>query len=62
MSRLITINDVAERVGVSKRTVYRWINEGNFPTPMELSARIRKWTEQEVEDWIKKKVEQREWD
>jgi len=37
------LNQVAERYSTSKRTIYRRIQEGTFPHPMQFGGR-KKWS------------------
>lgn len=50
MSPLLTIEDVAARLQVSRRTVYRLIAEGRL-RPIHVGRRTR-FTEREVEAYI----------
>lgn len=34
----LTMNDIKEILGVSKATIYRWINEGKFPAAVKFSS------------------------
>ncbi|MFD2674805.1 helix-turn-helix transcriptional regulator [Gulosibacter bifidus] len=50
--RLLTIQDLAQRMQVSTSTLYRWRSEG---TPLPPSIRIGKsirWRESDVAQWI----------
>jgi prophage regulatory protein len=52
--RLLKIAEVVSLVGVSRATVYRLIDSGEFPKPVQLSARRVAWVSAEVEDWMRK--------
>lgn len=51
--RMVSISGVIARVGVSRGTIYRWIN-GNtgFPKPRKLGPRRVAWSSQELSEWI----------
>ena len=50
--RVLRLHEVLERVGLSKSTLWRYINEGDFPKPIKLGPRASGWIEEEVDDWI----------
>ncbi len=43
---------IAQKFGVNKSTIWRWVREKKFPTPVILSARCTRWESSEVEQWI----------
>jgi excisionase family DNA binding protein len=45
----LKIGDVAERFGVSDRTIYRWIDNRGFPQPIWLGC--NKWRVSEIDAW-----------
>lgn len=51
---LWTIQDVAEFLGVSKATVYRWrtYNPDRLPPALELGSSVR-WVPEQVIEWAK---------
>ena len=51
MSQLQTLTDIADRLQVSVRTVYRL---PNFPAPIRIGRLVR-WREEEVDAWIAEK-------
>jgi len=53
VSNLLTIKDVAKKVGLSKSTLQRMIAANRFPLPAKLSERKVVWLESEVEKWLK---------
>src|SRR6187431_3221856 len=50
----MNLADVAERLGKSKRTVMRWVDDGRFPSPAIRSGRLVTWTDSAVERWCTK--------
>jgi len=52
--RLLTINEVLERVNKSRSTLYRWIEQGGFPAPYKIGPNnfSSVWSSTEVEQWI----------
>ena len=47
----LRLRDVAARVGVSRVTIYRWVNEGKFPQSVRLGGHAVAWRREEVEEW-----------
>jgi len=50
--RFLRINDVIATVGLSRATIYRLIDTGDFPTSTVLSKRCVGWWEAEVANWV----------
>ena len=51
--KVLRLPDVVARVGLSKSTLWRLINGGEFPEPIKLGPRATGWLEEEVDAWIK---------
>lgn len=50
--RLVRLPEVLHRTGLSRSTVYRCVELGQFPKPYPLSSRIVAWSENEIDQWI----------
>lgn len=50
--RLVRLPEVLHRTGLSRSTVYRRMELGQFPKPYPLSNRIVAWAETEIDQWI----------
>jgi len=50
--RILRLSDVKERTGLSRSTIYLYINDGIFPRPISLGARCVGWLESEIDGWI----------
>ena len=50
--RLLKAREVYERLGISRATLYRMIEKGQFPPPLKLSTGTSRWHSQDVEDFI----------
>lgn len=35
MDKLLSFKDVCARYGISRTTLYNWLNKGDFPTPIQ---------------------------
>jgi len=50
--RILRLSDVKERTGLSRSTIYLYINDGIFPRPISLGTRCVGWLESEIDTWI----------
>ena len=50
--RVLRQNQVIDRVGLSKSTMWRLIKVGQFPKPLSLGPRAVGWVEEEIDQWI----------
>jgi predicted DNA-binding transcriptional regulator AlpA len=50
MQTLIKLIDVARRYGISRQTLYDWINKYNFPKPLKLGG-LCYYKPEMVEEW-----------
>ncbi|EGR1144261.1 DNA-binding protein [Vibrio parahaemolyticus] len=57
--RLIRFREVLAMTGLSRSSVYRFIEENQFPTQVQLGGRAVAWVESEVQEWITQRVENR---
>jgi len=58
--RFIRLKDVMETTGLGKTTIYKYIEQGNFPKPVELGYRAVGWIESEISEWVMARVEERD--
>lgn len=56
--KLLRLPAVIKRVGMSRSSVYRKIQEGSFPAPIKISERLNGWPESAIDDWIAEKIRQ----
>ena len=49
---LLRIKTVAEQVGLSVATIYRKLDEGQFPQPVRLGARCTRWKAADIRAWV----------
>ena len=48
---LIRLTEVVELLGVSRSTIYKWVDEGAFPPPVRVSERAVRWRTEDIEAW-----------
>jgi prophage regulatory protein len=58
-ARFLRLNDVKNRTGLSRSTIYLNINRGIFPKPISLGARCVGWLESEIDAWIDMRINSR---
>ena len=58
--RFLQINEVRDRVTLSKTQIYRLIRAGTFPEPVPLGPHRTAFLESEVQDWMQGRVRARE--
>ncbi len=61
-SRLVRMREVQKKIGISRSTVYDWINpnsprfDDSFPKPVRLGVNSVGWVDTELEDWLAEKI------
>lgn len=58
--RILKFPTVKERVGLSSSTIYEMIARGEFPPPVKLGKRAVGWVESELDQWLEKRIKERE--
>lgn len=54
------IEEVAEDLGVSTKTIRRWIEQGRFPKPLRIGLRTHVWLRSEWPTKLEQLVRERE--
>jgi excisionase family DNA binding protein len=52
MSFLLTVEEVADRLGVSKYTLYKWRKDGFGPSFLRLRGNDVRYEENDLREWI----------
>jgi len=55
--KFLRMNDLQEKVGLSRSQIYKLIAEGDFPKQDKVGERISVWQESKVEKWMFSKIE-----
>ena len=53
--KLLTLTELAEYLGIPKRTLYRMIQDGRFPVQPVKGTDPRRWNVEEVNLWMREK-------
>jgi len=56
-TRILRRQDVRNRIGLPKSTIYALIKKGQFPAPIKLSERNSGWLESEIDSWVSERVQ-----
>jgi prophage regulatory protein len=51
--RILRLNKVLDRTGLSRSTLYRKVQAGTFPRQVRIAARCTGWRESAVNAWIR---------
>lgn len=54
--RILRAKQVAERAGISRSLIYKFVREGKFPAAVRLGDRAVGWHESDVDGWIQSRV------
>ena len=58
--RLIKMKEVIQQTGLGRSTVYKYMDEGRFPASVPVGAGAVRWREDEVQEWIQDRVDERD--
>ena len=53
--KLIRPSELAEILGVSTVTLWRWKRSGILPNTIQLGPRLVAWREETIDEWLKEK-------
>lgn len=59
-TRLIRLNEVISKTGLSRSRIYQYIFEQKFPSNVSLGGRSVAWVESEIDLWIKNVIGHRD--
>ena len=51
-SRVLSLPEVIEKVGIGKSSIYRKAAAGAFPAPIAIGERATGWLEHELDEWL----------
>jgi len=52
--RFVSDRQLADRYGVSRPSIWRWVMEKSFPAPVKLLPGCTRWPLTSIEQWEKK--------
>jgi len=54
--QILKLNDVIEKTGLSRSTIYLKMSQSEFPKSISLGKRSVGWLEKDIDDWIKQRI------
>ncbi len=60
-TRIIRAAELAERLGISRVTLWRWERDGRIPKKVVVGPNVSGWVEAKIEEWWAAKSEGRKW-
>lgn len=51
-SRILRMREVIQRIGLSRSTIYKLMENNEFPRPMKLGSQAIGWRDTDIEAWI----------
>ena len=57
MSKIIRLSSVIEQTGLSRSSIYKFIQDESFPKQIPLGERAVGWVKSEVDDWIAARID-----
>jgi len=55
--RMLRLPEVVNRTALSRSQIYRLIELGTFPRQIQLGERAAGWVEEEVDAWLRARIE-----
>jgi prophage regulatory protein len=55
--RMLRLPEVVNRTALSRSQIYRLIDLGTFPRQIQLGERAAGWVEEEVDSWLRERIE-----
>lgn len=57
--KIIRLKQVMETTGLARSTIYKYIAAGTFPKPVPLGSKSVGWVDEEVQEWVLARIEER---
>jgi prophage regulatory protein len=57
--RALRVRKVSDKTGLGVSSIWRLVNEGQFPAPIKLTAGCTAWFEHEIDQWLEAKALER---
>ena len=55
-NKMLRLENVKSKTGLSRSTIYRFMDKGRFPHKINLGLRAVGWLESEVDKWLDEKI------
>lgn len=47
--------ELTRRLGIARSTIYKLMQQDDFPKPLKLTPRAVAWSQQDIEDYLRRK-------
>jgi len=58
--KIIRLKQVMETTGLARSTIYKFIAAGTFPKSVPLGGKSVGWVDEEIQEWVKAKIDERD--
>jgi len=55
-TQILKRSEVEKRYGLSRSTIYRLVERGEFPKPVRLTSHSVGWLESQLEEWLNNRI------
>ena len=55
-SNLLRLQQVMDRTGLGRSSIYAMTSKGEFPKPIKIGLRSSAWLENEIRDWVRDRI------
>ena len=55
-SNLLRLQQVMDRTGFGRSSIYAMASKGEFPKPIKIGLRSSAWLENEIKDWVRDRI------
>ncbi len=59
LMRFLRLNEVQERVGLGRTSIYKMMGEGKFPKPVNTLGRNVAWLDSEIDEWMMDRIDEK---
>jgi len=59
-NKVLRLSEVKENCRISRSSIYNGMKDGTFPRSIPLGTRMVGWLEAEIDEWIEKKLIERD--
>ena len=56
--KILRLPDVKAVTGLGRSSIYCRVSKGEFPTPIKLGSRTVGWVEDEIQNWLQRRIEE----
>jgi prophage regulatory protein len=56
MKNILKLPATSSKSGKSRSSIYQGVKEGTFPAPIKIGERAVGWLEDEIDDWLAKRI------